>query len=186
MGKGIGFKVLMKKGLSTPYMKSSILKGIEMGLIPLKARLYDMEGERYVIAADLVGEELDHPPAPKVKAAAKTEARLTLAEDAPKAPAKAGKKSLKLPRGKAAPKQVSLPKPRKKESEVDAVTAGAQTQLGTVQTVITPADVKAASEAAQPKPNSRDAVRQISEVGELTSIKSLILLEDDEPKPDSQ
>lgn len=192
MGKGVGFKVLTKKGLTGPFLKASVLKGIEMGLVPLKAKLYDMEGERYVVAADLVGEELDHAPA-KTKAAPtknptgkpKAEAKLELAPEKPKQPAK---KQVKLPKGKSAPKQVNLPKPRAKGSEVDAITAAADTQHGTAETKITKADamditaeeIAAAVAATAPKPKSKDAARQINEVGELTSIKELILLEDEQ------
>jgi hypothetical protein len=193
MGKGVGFKVLTKKGLTGPFLKSSVLKGIEMGLIPLKAKLYDMEGERYVVAADLVGEELDHPPgrakaAPVKKSTGKpkAEAKLELAPE--KKPGPPPKKQVKLPKGKAAPKQVNLPKPRAKGAEVDAITAAADTQHGTAETKITKEDamditaeeIAAAVAATAPKPKSKDAVRQINEVGELTSIKELILLEDEE------
>lgn len=186
MGKGVGFKVLTKKGLTGPFLKSSVLKGIEMGLIPLKAKLYDMEGERYVVAADLVGEELDHPPtkAKKPTSKAKPE-KLELAPE--KKPAPPPKKQVKLPKGKAAPKQVNLPKPRAKTAEVDAITAAAETQHGTAETKITKEDameitaeeIAAAVAATAPKPKSKDAARQINEVGELTSIKELILLEDE-------
>jgi hypothetical protein len=191
MGKGVGFKVLTKKGLTGPFLKASVLKGIEMGLVPLKAKLYDMEGERYVVAADLVGEELDHSPA-KAKAAParkstgrpKAEAKLELAPEKPKQPAK---KQVKLPKGKAAPKQVSLPKPRARGAEVDAITAAAETQHGTAETKITKEDamditaeeIAAAVAASAPKPKSKEAARQINEVGELTSIRELILLEDE-------
>ncbi|CAG0956749.1 hypothetical protein PLCT2_00514 [Planctomycetaceae bacterium] len=190
MGKGVGFKVLTKKGLTGPFLKASVLKGIEMGLVPLKAKLYDMEGERYVVAADLVGEELDHAP-PKAKAAPtkkptgkpKAEAKLELAPEKSKAPAK---KQVKLPKVKQLPKSIKLPKAR--ESEVDAMTAAADTQHGTAETKITKADamditaeeIAAAVAATAPKPKSKDAARQINEVGELTSIKELILLEDEE------
>jgi len=186
MGKGVGFKVLTKKGLTGPFLKASVLKGIEMGLVPLKAKLYDMEGERYVVAADLVGEELDHPPA-KAKLAKKPtgkpkEAKLELAPEKPKAPEK---KQVKLPKSKQAPKNVRLPKPR--QLEVDAITAAADTQHGTSETrisredamAITAAEIAQAAAAAAPKPKSKDAARQINEVGELTSIKELILLEDE-------
>ncbi len=189
MGKGVGFKVLTKKGLTGPFLKASVLKGIEMGLVPLKAKLYDMEGERYVVAADLVGEELDHAP-PKAKAAPtkkptgkpKAEAKLEVAAEQPKPPAK---KQVKLPKVKQLPKSIKLPKAR--ESEVDAMTAAADTQHGTAETKITKADamditaeeIAAAVAATAPKPKSKDAVRQVNEVGELTSIRELILLEED-------
>ncbi len=184
MGKGVGFKVLTKKGLTGPFLKSSVLKGIEMGLIPLKAKLYDMEGERYVVAADLVGEELDLPPAKAKKATAKAPEKLELAPE--KKPAPPPKKQVKLPKGKAAPRAVKLPKPR--VLEVDAITAAADTQHGTAETKITKEDamditaeeIAAAVAATAPKPKSKDAARQINEVGELTSIKELILLEDEQ------
>jgi hypothetical protein len=192
MGKGVGFKVLTKKGLTGPFLKSSVLKGIEMGLIPLKAKLYDMEGERYVVAAELVGEELDLPPAKAKKATAKAQEKLELAPE--KKPAPPPKKQVKLPKGKAAPKQVNLPKPRVKASEVDAITAAAETQHGTAETKITKEDamditaeeIAAAVAATAPKPKSKDAARQINEVGELTSIKELILLEEDELDKDDE
>jgi hypothetical protein len=193
MGKGIGYKVLTKKGLTGPFLKASVLKGIEMGLVPLKAKLYDMESERYVVAADLVGEELDHPPAkakaPAKKATGKAEAKAPPAAEKPKEPAK---KQVKLPKGKQAPKNVKLPKPRAKESDVDPITAAADTHLGTTETriskedamAITPEEIAQAAANAAPKPKSKDAARQINEVGELTSIKELILLEDEEPDKD--
>jgi len=188
MGKGVGFKVLTKKGLTGPFLKASVLKGIEMGLVPLKAKLYDMEGERYVVAADLVGEELDQSPAKAKAAPVKKSTGKPKLELAPeKKPAPPPKKQVKLPKGKAAPKQVSLPKPRARGGEVDAITAAAETQHGTAETKITKEDamditaeeIAAAVAASAPKPKSKEAARQINEVGELTSIRELILLEDE-------
>ncbi len=63
----IGFKVMTKQGLRGPFQKSSILKGIETGVVPLKAQLLDLHTNRMIIAADLVGVELDDAPSPARK-----------------------------------------------------------------------------------------------------------------------
>jgi hypothetical protein len=57
----IGYKVLTKQGLKGPFQKSSILKAITSAMIPLQARLLDLETGRYLSAAELVGERADPP-----------------------------------------------------------------------------------------------------------------------------
>lgn len=60
----IGFKVLTKHGLKGPFQKSSLLKAITSAMIPLQARLLDLETGRYLSAAELVGELPDPPSSP--------------------------------------------------------------------------------------------------------------------------
>lgn len=64
----IGFKVLTKHGLKGPFKKSSVLKAITGAMIPLKARLLDLETGRYLSAAELVGEQSDPPSTPFARA----------------------------------------------------------------------------------------------------------------------
>ncbi len=70
----IGFKVMTKDGLRGPFQKASILKAIETGVVPLKAKLLDLQANRMILAADLVGVELDSK-AEKAEAAVKPEAK---------------------------------------------------------------------------------------------------------------
>lgn len=62
----IGFKVLAKDGLKGPFLKRSVIKAITSAVIPLEARLLDLETGKYVSAAELVGEKSEHRPAPKL------------------------------------------------------------------------------------------------------------------------
>lgn len=55
----IGYKVLSKDGLKGPFKKSSILKAISSAVVPLQARLLEMHTGRYIVAAELVGEQID-------------------------------------------------------------------------------------------------------------------------------
>ena len=54
-----GYKVLAKDGLKGPFKKSSILKAITSAMLPLQARLLDLQTGRYIMAAELVGEQID-------------------------------------------------------------------------------------------------------------------------------
>ena len=62
----IGYKVLTRSGLKGPYQKSSIIKAITSAMLPLQARLLDLQTGQYVSAAELVGElpEAGSAPAP--------------------------------------------------------------------------------------------------------------------------
>jgi hypothetical protein len=62
----IGFKILAKDGLRGPFLKRSVLKAITSAVIPLNARLLDLETGKYVSAADLVGETSETRQAPKL------------------------------------------------------------------------------------------------------------------------
>lgn len=62
----IGFKVLAKDGLKGPFLKRSVIKAITSAVIPLDARLLDLETGKYVSAAELVGEKSDRRAAPKL------------------------------------------------------------------------------------------------------------------------
>lgn len=62
----IGFKVLAKDGLKGPFLKRSVIKAITSAVIPLDARLLDLETGKYVSAAELVGEQSDRRSAPKL------------------------------------------------------------------------------------------------------------------------
>ncbi len=69
----IGFKVLTKNGLKGPFKKSSLLKAITSALIPLQARVLDLETGRYLSAAELVGEQVDPPSNPFAEAQEKVD-----------------------------------------------------------------------------------------------------------------
>jgi hypothetical protein len=69
----IGFKVLTKQGLKGPFRKSSVLKAITSAMIPLQARLLDLETGRYLSAAELVGEKADPPTSPQAKVQARND-----------------------------------------------------------------------------------------------------------------
>lgn len=62
----IGFKVLAKDGLKGPFLKRSVIKAITSAVIPLDARLLDLETGKYVSAAELVGEQSERRAAPKL------------------------------------------------------------------------------------------------------------------------
>jgi len=131
----IGYKVLTKQGLRGPFKKSSIIKAITSAMLPLKARLLELETGRYIIAADLVGESVDsrskpepeQPEAPKAKKrkVKKPKAEAPAPEPKPEpAPAPAEPAPLAFvpePEARPAPtapvpglrREVRLPKPRK-------------------------------------------------------------------------
>lgn len=56
----IGYKVLTRSGLKGPFQKSSILKAITSAMLPLQARLLDLQTGQYVSAAELAGELPDN------------------------------------------------------------------------------------------------------------------------------
>jgi hypothetical protein len=68
-----GFKILTKQGLKGPFRKSSLLKAITSAMIPLQARLLDLETGRYLSAAELVGETVDPPTTAQGKAQARND-----------------------------------------------------------------------------------------------------------------
>lgn len=55
----IGYKVVTSKGLKGPFKKSSMIKAITSAMVPLQARILELETNRYMYAADLVGESID-------------------------------------------------------------------------------------------------------------------------------
>ncbi|MCC7509889.1 MAG: hypothetical protein IT464_10975 [Planctomycetes bacterium] len=58
-----GYKVLTKQGLKGPFKKSSIYKAVTSAMLPLQARLLEIDSGRYISAAELVGERVE----PKAK-----------------------------------------------------------------------------------------------------------------------
>lgn len=50
------YKVLVKGELRGPFKESSIINGIRAGMLPLSAKLLDMESGEYVMAKQLVAE----------------------------------------------------------------------------------------------------------------------------------
>lgn len=54
-----GYKVLAKDGLRGPFLKTSIIKGIALGKVPLDARLLDIETGKYVPAWTLIASSLE-------------------------------------------------------------------------------------------------------------------------------
>lgn len=120
----IGYKVLAKDGLKGPFKKSSILKALTSAMLPLQARLLDLQTGRYIVAAELVGELIDTTaPEPKAKTPVKADKQaaketlkqmaeqpLKLAEETP---AQVEETPRVILRGQLALKQAKLPKPRK-------------------------------------------------------------------------
>jgi hypothetical protein len=59
--KGKAYKVLVKGELRGPFKESSIINGIRSGMVPLTAKLQDLETGEYIMARDLVDEtKLDY------------------------------------------------------------------------------------------------------------------------------
>ncbi|MEZ5991777.1 MAG: hypothetical protein R3E76_05440 [Planctomycetota bacterium] len=55
------YKILVKGELKGPFKESSIINGIRSGMVPLTAKLQDLETGEYVMARDLVDEtKLDY------------------------------------------------------------------------------------------------------------------------------
>jgi hypothetical protein len=122
----IGYKVLCNEGLKGPFKKSSLLKAISSAVVPLQACLLEMHTGRYVLAAELVGENIDRveaapkPAAPKPNKASKDTLK-KLAEQPLPTPLKLAEESPaqveETPRvvllGKIPLKKARLPKPRK-------------------------------------------------------------------------
>lgn len=52
-----GYKVLVKGELKGPFKESTIINGIRAGMLPLTARLLDLETGQYIEARKLVGEK---------------------------------------------------------------------------------------------------------------------------------
>ena len=120
----IGYKVLSKDGLKGPFKKSSILKAITSAMLPLQARLLDLQTGRYIVAAELVGEMIDTPvPEPRTTVPVKADkqgAKETLKQLAEKpltldeqTPVPVEETPRVILRGKIPLKQVKLPRPRK-------------------------------------------------------------------------
>lgn len=82
----VGYKVLSKSGLKGPFRKSSIIKAITTAMLPLQARLLDLETGRYLCAAELVGEAIEKTPRakpqPKSEHHVQPTAPLTFADEA--------------------------------------------------------------------------------------------------------
>ncbi|MCA8910443.1 MAG: hypothetical protein KDB82_01965 [Planctomycetes bacterium] len=55
------YKVLVKGELRGPFKESSIINGIRSGMVPLTAKLLDIDSGEYIRARDLVDEtKLDY------------------------------------------------------------------------------------------------------------------------------
>lgn len=54
--KAKAYKVLVKGELRGPFKESSIINGIRSGMVPLGAKLLDIETGDYIKASDLVNE----------------------------------------------------------------------------------------------------------------------------------
>ena len=115
----IGYKVLSKDGLKGPFKKSSILKAISSAMVPLQARLLELHTGRYIVAAELVGEQID--PREATHAGPKVDTIKKLAEQPLPAPLKLAEETPaeveETPRvvllGKIPLKKARLPVPRK-------------------------------------------------------------------------
>jgi hypothetical protein len=51
------YKVLVKGELKGPFKESSLVNGIRAGMLPLTARLLDLESGEYIEARQLVGDQ---------------------------------------------------------------------------------------------------------------------------------
>jgi hypothetical protein len=117
----IGYKVLCQDGLKGPFKKSSILKAISSAIVPLQARLFELHTGRYVLAAELVGEHIDHTEAAPQLNKTKVDTLKKLAEQPLPAPLKLAEESPaqveETPRivllGKIPLKKARMPRPRK-------------------------------------------------------------------------
>ena len=54
--KNKAYKVLVKGELKGPFKESSIINGIRAGMLPLSAKLLDIETGEYIMAKQLVAE----------------------------------------------------------------------------------------------------------------------------------
>jgi hypothetical protein len=54
--KGKAYKVLVRGELKGPFKEHSIINGIRSGMVPLGAKLLDVETGDYIKASDLVNE----------------------------------------------------------------------------------------------------------------------------------
>lgn len=160
----IGFKVMTKQGLRGPFQKSSILKGIETGVVPLKAQLLDLHTNRMIIAADLVGVELDNSPASATK----------------KSPAKppAIIKPVKLPLKSKAAKDSSGKAAKKKSGKVAASTDSPPQSFHDT-TVISPVDGGVTLGRATAQGGA--APVNAAELSRLSDMSDLILTDDVAP-----
>jgi hypothetical protein len=52
-----GYKVLVKGELKGPFKESSLINGIRAGMLPLSARLLDLDTGEYIEARKLVGDQ---------------------------------------------------------------------------------------------------------------------------------
>ena len=51
------FKVLVKGELKGPFKETSIINGIRSGMVPLSAKLLEIETGNYIMARDLVNDQ---------------------------------------------------------------------------------------------------------------------------------
>lgn len=52
-----GYKVLVKGELKGPFRESSLINGIRAGMLPLSAKLLDLDSGEYIEARKLVGDQ---------------------------------------------------------------------------------------------------------------------------------
>lgn len=52
-----GYKVLVRGELKGPFKESSLINGIRAGMLPLSARLLDLDTGEYIEARKLVGDQ---------------------------------------------------------------------------------------------------------------------------------
>ncbi len=57
MAKTKSYKVLVKGELKGPFKESSIINGLRAGMLPLRAKLLDLETGEYLEARKLIGEK---------------------------------------------------------------------------------------------------------------------------------
>jgi hypothetical protein len=57
--KAKAYKVLVKGELRGPFKESSIINGIRSGMVPLSAKLLDIDTGDYIMARELVGEKTE-------------------------------------------------------------------------------------------------------------------------------
>lgn len=158
----IGYKVLTSNGLKGPFMKSSLIKAITSAMVPLQARVLELETNRYMYAADLVGEKID----PKDPALRATEHDLTIAINADIAHAPDDKTLAMSPEEILAATKDKLKKTRKSKAEqMIAGMAEDRTMAMSPEEILAATKDKLKQPARAPKPAKK--AKKLAEPQEL-------------------
>ncbi|MCC6572554.1 MAG: hypothetical protein IT462_02070 [Planctomycetes bacterium] len=178
----IGFKVMTKDGLRGPFQKSSILKGIETGTVPLKAKLLDLQTNRMITASDLVGVELDKDNYTKTEVmdVEKTQPMPPKSKTAKATVEKVEGKAMRLDKTEASPKLPPMNiRPAKLPLKPVKAKAAKKNAGAFAGDVTMPSPVEAGMTQGRAAGNAPKVVNDDSdEFTELAEITDLILTED--------